>query len=318
MSKIKPLYESIKLNVAITSDNHIDIKAKNNKERMKTVKKVLKDVQNSTCAVDAYITVGDTTSRGITENWEKVKECFADYRPADSILFTLGNHDMWDENGYSGYENAIKNYYKYSLEICGHKTDKPYFSKDIKGYRFIFLGSTSAAENEDCAELESTELEWLRAELDTSAGKDKPVFIFCHQSINNNHGLPKTWEEKEKDWEPEVGGIGKESDALRDIIKNYKNIYYFSGHSHMGLCGEESLEKNGFASFEEHDGVNYINLPCLTRQNHHGETKKTGFGCLLEVYSDKVVIRPRNFRKARMNKKIKIKNGKAFLENRIL
>lgn len=315
MSRIQPMYDSIKLNIAITSDNHIDINAKNNSQRIKTIKKVLGDVQNSTAPVDAYITVGDTTSRGITENWETVKECFKGFKPAKQMFFALGNHDCWSEKGFDGgYDDAIANYYKYLDEICSFKTDKPYFSKVINGYRIIFLGNTCQAYDEDCAALGKDELEWLDCELKEASADGKPIFIFCHQSINNNHGLPKTWDENEKDWAPEIGGIGSESDELKKIITQYKNVFYFSGHSHMGLCGEKSLEKNGYASFEQHDGVNYINTPCLTRENHHGETKKTGYGYLLEVYDGKVVIRPRNFRKKKMNRKIIIKDGKPFLE----
>ena len=315
MSRIQPMYDNIKLNVAITSDNHIDINAKNNSQRIKMIKKVLGDVQSSSVPMDAYITVGDMTSRSITQNWEIVKECFKTFNPAKHILFALGNHDCWSEKGFDGgYDDAIRNYYKYLGEICSFKTDKPYFSEIINGYHFVFLGSTSQAIDEDCASLGNEQLEWLNNELQTADADGKPIFIFCHQSINNNHGLPKTWTEHEKDWEPEIGGIGIESDEVKKIITQYKNVFYFSGHSHMGLCGEKSLSKNGYASFEQHDGVNYINLPCLTRENHHGETKKTGFGCLLEVYDGKVVIRPRNFRKKKMNKRIKIKDRKPFFE----
>lgn len=315
MSKISPMYDNIRLNVTITSDNHLDINAKNNKKRIKTIKKVLDDVQNSLKPMDAYITVGDTTSRGITANWECVRECFRDKQPAENIIFTIGNHDSWDENRHLGYDNAIKNFYKYSKEICNQDIDKPYFSRMIKGYKFIFLGSTKVPDDEDCAALGEEELKWLEDEL--SGSDDKPTFIFCHQSINNNHGLPKTWSEKEEDWAPEIGGIGKESDKVKEIITKHKNIFYFSGHSHMGLNGEKSLEKNGYASFEKHDGVNYINLPCLTRGNHHGENEKTGIGCILEVYTNKVVIRPRSFTKHKMNRKISIKNGKPYYEENV-
>ena len=316
MSKIKPLYDGIRLNVAITSDNHLDINTKTNKNRIKIIRRTLKDIQKSACPFDAYITVGDMTSRGITENWEKVKESFDGFSPAENIMFALGNHDSWDENKYKGYANAIKNYYKYNEIICGQKLENPYFSRVIKGYHFIFLGSTDVPENEDCAELGEEQIEWLKAELDSAAESGKPIFVFCHQSINGNHGLPRTWEENEQDWEPEIGGIGRESDKVKSIVTQYKNVYYFSGHSHMGLCGENSLKVNGYASFEQHDGVNYINLPCLTRPNHHGETAKTGFGLLLEVYADRIVIRPRRFETKTMNKKIIIKDGKPYFEEK--
>ena len=319
MSRIKPMYDGIRLNAAITSDNHVDINAKSNKQRIKTIKKVLADVAKSESAIDTYITVGDTTSRGLTENWEIVKECFKDFTAAKQIIFALGNHDSWSKDGFEGYADGIKNYYKYSAEICSNKIDKPYFTKIINGYHFIFLGSDGVPENEDCAFISEEQKAWFKAEMDAAAQSGKPVFVFCHQSVNTHHGLPKTWDEKEDpNALPEIGGIGKDSDDIENILKNYTNVFYFSGHSHMGLCGEKSAAENGFASFEKYDGVNYINLPCLTRPNHHGEDEKTGQGLMLEVYDGKVVIRPRNFRKKKMNKKTAIRSGKPYIEEKIV
>ena len=317
MGRIKPLYDGIRLNVAITSDIHVDTGAKTNKNRMKIIKRSLKDCEKSARPFDAYITVGDTTSRGLTENWECAKKCFEGRKPANEVVFTLGNHDTWDENKYLGYDNAIKNYYKYCKEICSQNIEKPYFEKIIGGYYFIFLGSTKVPEDEDCAALGELELCWLKSKLDSASKTNKPVFIFCHQSINGNHGLPRTWAPEEEDWKPEIGGIGSDSDKVMEIISGYKNVYYFSGHSHMGLCGENNLKKEGFASFEQHGGVSFINLPCLTRPCHHGEDDRTGFGVLLEVYDDRVVIRPRRFERKKMNRKVIIKDGKPYFENKL-
>lgn len=319
MSKIKPIYDGIKLNIAITSDNHIDTNVKSNSKRMKTMKKVLKDTEKSSERFDAYITVGDTTSRGLTENWEAVTECFKGANPAKQIIFTLGNHDSWSKEGYEGYHDGIKNFYKYSREICGNNISRPYFSKIINGYHLIFLGTDEVPENEDCAAFSEDEIKWFEEETEKASKSGKPVFVFCHQSVNAHHGLPRTWDERDDpSWETEIGGIGKDSDTIENILKKYKNFYYFSGHSHMALCGEESRKSRGFASFEEYDSVNYINLPCLTRPNHHGGNEKIGQGVLLEVYDDKVVIRPRNFLKRKMNKKIIIRNGKPYLEEKIV
>lgn len=318
MSRIQPMYDGIKLNVAITSDNHLDVNSKENSKRIRTVRKVLSDVQKSLRRFDAYITVGDTTSRGLTENWEAVKKCFKGFNPAENIIFTLGNHDSWSEDGYEGYADGIKNYLKYSKEICRNDIDKPYFVKIINGYHFIFLGTDGVPENEDCASLSQEQKLWFASEMERAEKSGKPVFVFCHQSINTYHGLSRTWEAKENpDFPPEIGGIGKDSDDIRKILASHKNVYYFSGHSHMALCGEKSAEKNGFATFENHDGVNFINLPCLTRSCHHGGDERIGQGAVLEVYDDKVVIRPRNFRKRKMNRKIKIQNGKPFFEEAI-
>lgn len=319
MKTINPAQTGVRLNIAITSDNHIDTNYKRNDRRIKEVRKALKDMQESTARFDAYITVGDTTSRGgIDENWEAVGQCFEGLNPAKQVFFTLGNHDSWSKDGYEGFADGIQNFYKYSKSICNNDISTPYFSRIIKGYHLIFLGTDEVPENEDCAAFSETEIDWFKSEMENAGKSGKPIFVFCHQSVNGLHGLPRTWAPKEDPtWGDEIGGIGKDSEEIVKILNQYKNVFYFSGHSHMGLNGEKSLKKRGISSFEKKGEVNYINLPCLTRPNHHGGDEKTGQGLLLEVYDDKVLIRPRNFFKRKMNKRILIRDGKPYLEEKI-
>ena len=104
------------------------------------------------------------------------------------------------------------------------------------------------------------------------------------------------------------------SGEVERILKAHRNVFYFSGHSHMGLCGEERKKAEGYASFEQEDGVTLVNLPSLACGNHHGDDRSMGVGVIVEVYADKVVIRPRNFAKHTMNRKVAIKDGKPYWE----
>ena len=113
------------------------------------------------------------------------------------------------------------------------------------------------------------------------------------------------------------GGLGKQSDAVEEILKKYRNVYYFSGHSHMGLGGERCKKENGYASIEQENSLTLINLPSLACGNHHGEDKAFCMGFQLEVYDGKVIIRPRNLKKHSWNRKIAMKNGKPYWENQI-
>lgn len=312
MSRISPLYDNIRLNCTIVSDTHIDIEHPMPWFPKMKLKKALKDSKSSTEPVDAFIVVGDTTSHGSDINWKMTKECF-DKVPgaAKKNLLTVGNHDGWNDDGYDAAE---KNYFKYFELICGDKIKKPYFSYKINGISLIFLGNESASGCE--AFISDEQLEWFENEMN-AAEADKPVFVFCHQSLNQKHGLPRTWSAKEDpDADPMEGGIGITSEKVEAIMKIHKNVYYFSGHSHMGLCGENTLKAEGYSSFESEGGLTLINLPSLACGNHHGETPKNGIGVQLEVYDDKVVIRPRKFRGG-WNKKIVIKDGKPYFEAKI-
>lgn len=308
MKTIKPLYSGIQSCFVITSDNHIDEKHPIPKLPMRQLCRSLRDSQNAAVPVDAYVTVGDTTSRGSEANWALVKKCFDKYTPAKRILLCVGNHDLWNDGGFDA---AQAQYIKNTAEITGEKHDKTYFSASFDGCKMIFLGTTYDAGCE--ARLGAEEIAWFGDEM-ASADKSEPVFVFCHQSLNGRHGLPRTWDKVEKpDRAADEGGIGDESEQIESILKSRDYVFYFSGHSHMGLCGERMKKAEGYASFENDDGLEVINLPSLACGNHHGEDNSMGIGVVAEVYPDRVVIRPRSFLRRRMNKKIKIRDGKPYL-----
>lgn len=313
MGKMKPLYDGIKLNITIVSDTHIDEKHPFPWLPPWRLRQALKNSKNSAAPVDVFMTVGDTTSRGSDINWKMTKECF-DRVPdaAKKIILPIGNHDGWNDDGFDA---AIKNYCRYYELICGDKREKPYFSYVINGYHIICLGTDS---DSGCdAAISDGQIEWFTDEMKKAGDSGKPVFVFCHQSLNQKHGLPRTWDAKEDYENLEDGGIGERSDEIEKILKAYKNVYYFSGHSHMGLCGESTLKQEGFSSFEKEGDLNLINLPSLACGNHHGESKAFCVGVQLEVYDDKVVIRPRNMKKHSWIKTVPIKNGKPYLEEKI-
>ena len=307
MGKITPLYRDVKLMIAVTSDNHIDIKHPVPKVPMWYLTRSLKDCGKSRHPIDVYLTVGDTTSHGSHENWKLAQQCFDKCRPAKQVLLTVGNHDMWNDDGFDA---AKQNYLDYSNRICGTDHTETWFSHTVNGYKLVFLGNTADAGCE--AHLGKEQLDWFRGELDAADGK--PVFVFCHQSLNGRHGLPRTWDRNETATDPMEGGIGTESDEVAAILKAHRNVFYFSGHSHMGLCGEERKKAEGYASFEQEDGVTLVNLPSLACGNHHGDDRSMGIGVIVEVYRDRVVIRPRSFAKRTMNRKVAIRDGKPYWE----
>lgn len=309
MGQIKPLYDNVRLNCVITSDNHIDIKHPQPRIPQQHLERSLYDSQNSSVPMDAYISVGDVTSRGNSINWGMAEDCFKKYSPAKNILLCFGNHDTWHDGGYNA---ALEEYYSYSEKICGERPAVPYFSKVINGYYLIFLGSTA---DDGCeAHFGDEEISWFDGEMEKAAAGGKPVFVFNHQSLNCRHGLPVTWDESGEYGSLSDGGIGAESEKIEKILKKCGNVFFFSGHSHMGLCGEPFKEKEGYSTFETDGGLTLINLPSLACRNHHGETFAKGIGLVMEVYDGRVVLRPRSFDRHAMNRKIIIKDGKPYFE----
>ena len=303
------LYDSIILCATIVSDTHIDEKHPTKWFPMLLLKRALRGAKNSRS--DAFITVGDTTSRGSTVNWNMTRDCFKKYPDAaKKIILAIGNHDGWNDNGF---DDAIKEYYCAYKDICGRKINTPYFSEIINGYYFICIGTDSDSGCE--AAISDAQINWFSDEMEKAANTGKPVFVFCHQSLNQRHGLPRTWDRNEiPDRPPDEGGIGKKSDEITSILKKHKNVFYFSGHSHMGLCGENMTKKEGYSSFEDEDGLTLVNLPSLSCGNHHGEYQKLGTGLQLEIYKDRVILRPKNYFSGKWITSLAIKDGKPYYE----
>ena len=303
------LFDDIRLCATVVSDTHIDEKHPVKIIPMYLLMRALKGSKKSNS--DVFLTVGDTTSRGSAVNWKMAKECFKKVPDAaKKIMLTIGNHDGWYNNDFDA---AIKEYYSAYKDICGREINTSYFSEVINGCYFICIGSDSDSGCE--AAISDTQMEWFRNEMEKAGKTDNPIFVFCHQSLNQRHGLPRTWDRHEiPDRDPLDGGIGERSDEVAEILKKYKNVFYFSGHSHMGLCGEDMKKAEGYSSFEDEDGVTLINLPSLSCGNHHGEIQGLGIGIQIEVYKDKVILRPKNYISGKFITKLNIKDKKPYYE----
>ncbi len=304
------LYDNIRLCATIVSDTHIDEKHPVKIVPMYLLMAALKAAKKS--RADAFITVGDTTSAGSPTNWSLARACFKKVPDAaKKIILTVGNHDGWNDE--DNYEAAQAEYFSAYRDICKREINATYFSEVINGYYFISIGTDS--DSGCAAAISDAQMDWFRTEMAKAGETQKPIFVLCHQSLNGRHGLPRTWDRREDpDRAPDEGGIGERSDEVAKILKSYKNVFYFSGHSHMGLCGEDMLKKEGYSTFENEDGVTLVNLPSLSCGNHHGELQGLGIGLQLEIYDTKVVLRPKNYISGKWIKKLHIKDGKPYYE----
>ena len=247
------------------------------------------DMEHSKRRLDALISVGDLTDHGETMSWRRTKEVFDKYDPADTFIMALGNHDTWTtmpDPETDGYDFASKLYLNYVEKLTGEKEEKVYYSKDVNGYKFIVLGSETS-ECDGCIGPE--QIEWCDRELAEAAKTGKPVFVINHTPFLYTHGLPWT-ATKGKDAAPDEGGLKHGGDELKAVIRKYKNVLYISGHSHMGLSGRVSKH----SSFEDVGGFYSLNLPCYMFPNHDG-LRGPGYGYVLEVYDDEILLRCRSF-----------------------
>ena len=275
--------DECRLNCSIISDIHMD----------KTVLRSfmlefgLNDMENADDEIDLLVCSGDLTDHGEKEEWDMLAKTFAKYTPAKEIILAQGNHDTWTED--DGYGLARDYFVSYSNEITGRNNEKEYFTTKVNGYTFIVL----ASEDDRTSMLMSDEqLEWLADEMEKASKDGLPIFVICHWPVNQTHGLPETW--GDKDMEPDDGGIGDQSAAVEKILKSYDNIFMINGHLHNGFSNADQLDLNKYTSVESDGSFHSVNLPSYMYMTARGRVAN-GTGYQLEVYDDRVEIRPRSF-----------------------
>lgn len=274
---------SCKLNMAVISDTHMTDET----YRALTLEFGLTDMENALYPIDALVATGDLTDGGEEQEWQMLANTFAKYSPARNIILAQGNHDTWTED--DGYALAKDYFIKYSEEITGRDIEHEYYSEKINGYTFIVL----ASEDDRTSMLMSDEqLAWLESEMEKASKDGLPIFVVCHWPLNQSHGLPETWGDDEP--EPDDGGIGDQSAQVEAILKKYDNVFMLSGHIHNGLVKEGQEDVYGYTSVESDGSFHSINLSQFMYPTMRGRVAN-GTGLMIEVYEDRVEIRPRSF-----------------------
>lgn len=270
------------LNVAVISDTHLDGSA----ARQAVLELALDDISGADFPVDAMIISGDITDHGETKEWDTVAAAFANTEYLPQIILAEGNHDTWAD---AGYEASLENFLHYNEVIAGRVLEKQYYSTTVGGYTFVVMGSE--ADHTD-AYISDEQLEWLDATLSEASVDGKPIFVISHWPINQTHGLPESWGDEEYD--ENTGGFGEQSDQVEEILKQYENIFFISGHIHNGLGDKFTQELYGYKSVESYGSLHSINMPTYMYMYPQGQVG-LGNGFQFEVYADRVVVRARNF-----------------------
>lgn len=283
--KITRAKDGCKASFAVISDTHL----KDNFIRQGMFELGLADMEEAEDRLDAVVVDGDITDHGNVDMWDCFAEAVGKYDIADDLIIVEGNHDTWGPVD-GDLELTKQTFIDYNKKISGREIENMYYTTEIKGYPVIVLGSEG---NHTSADVSQTQIDWFAAEMEKASATGLPVFVFFHQSFNQTHGLPYTWEMNEDD-PPERGGIGDASGALWNIISKYNNVFYISGHIHGGFSNAD--EGNEFVSVEQHDGVTLINVPCFEYPDvRRGGHVSNGTGYIFELYDDELILRARNF-----------------------
>lgn len=172
-----------------------------------------------------------------------------------------------------------------------------YFEQTYQNDKFIFLGMNAENYGDSCFTTE--ELNWLETKLESY--KNQRVFLFFHVFMpdtcgNINNLYP-------------YSSLDTSSTIIQRFISlmtTYKNVIYFSGHSHLEFnCQRFGEDANIFS-----DGTtcHRVHIPSCAkpRKNDTGTSSSNTYdyndgseGYLVDVYENAIVLRGRDFEKGK-------------------
>lgn len=223
---------------------------------------------------------GDLTDDGSAEQLSNYKAIVDEYALTKPVYAMAGNHDT-----RSGLLESIATY-------TGHPF---YYSFEQGDDVFIFVGCNTciSGAHANYPTFTTEELQWLYETLE--ANRNKRCFLFQHvrpdDACGNILGIYKydIWN-------------GVETVAFENLLKHYKNIIHFHGHSHLKFYLQEHIDEyGGLANYDKVFGVHSIHLPSLAVPRDASDLVTEFYdyaaseGHVVDVYKNHIVLRGRDF-----------------------
>lgn len=215
--------------------------------------------------------IGDVTDHGFPAEYEEMLRILKQYKTElPGITFTLGNHDV----GLGNWESRL-GMYTSQTGMSG-----PYHDHWVNGYHFIMLGTEQGLPK--FCDLSSEQLDWLEHKLGEQASPDQPIFLFLHQPLKDTVAGSL----ESQDWY----GVTQDTE-LKEILSRYPQTLLFTGHTHWELEVDNTMFPGDgeIATMFNAASVAYL----WTNEDKHKEGSQ---GFYVEVYSDKVLVRGRDFK----------------------
>ncbi len=149
------------------------------------------------------------------------------------VRYCIGNHDVWgwDKSRSGCMGNEPKYGKKWIMDL--YELEKPYYSFEQAGWKFIVLDSTFPHGDGYKGRLDDEQFEWLKGELQRTPAQ-MPILVLSHIPIVCACALFDGENEKSGDWV--IPGAWVHIDARRivELFYQHKNVKLcLSGHIHL-------------------------------------------------------------------------------------
>ncbi|MBU5670496.1 metallophosphoesterase family protein [Paenibacillus brevis] len=230
----------------------------------------LEDIKQMAPDSDGIMHVGDITDHGHAEEYTEFLRIWREHGTGLPVsYFASGNHDV----GQGHWPTRLEAYLN-AMNMSG-----PYHDHWVNGYHFIFLGTEQGLEL--FAHLSEAQLSWLDAKLTEGEDPARPAFIFLHQPLKDT--VAGSYESQQ--WY----GVTQDEE-LKEVLSRHPNAFLFTGHTHWEL-------EAGHTMFDEQQRLPYMfNAASVaylwTDEDEHKDGSQ---GLFVEVYTDRVIVRGRDF-----------------------
>ena len=268
-------------------------------------KKTFQDIKTNSPKSEGIFVNGDIVDQYSSANYDSFYDSYTKVYGEDRSLLHvgIGNHEfiVQSETDYATADEATQTKrYNERLSLWEKKTGNasPYFYEVINGSYYIFLGTTKMPETldgntrADCV-LGETQLNWLSTTLEEAGKTNNPIYLFSHGSLRDTvsgslSSLGQTW----------YGYSLDEETKLRNIIKDYPQMMFFSSHSHWCFESQSPYVINdNYPSFFNTAAIGYLWQGKNGGEHYMNGSYENGGaqGLYVEVYDSQLVIKGRQF-----------------------
>lgn len=267
----------------ILSDLHINADDPN---PSKHLRQALEDLRDFDGKADLILFTGDLTDTGRERDYKELRKILNEHKLPPYYANT-GNHDFYNiwinQNGQfsqSTMPNGKTDQQSREAFLQFFGMEKLYQEVRMNNYRILLLSQeTYVQERPEVGEgawYSDEQMDWFKRKMAEPA-EGRPIFVMTHQPL------------------PPIGTDGKSHQLIRakefrEILKPYPNVFVFCGHRHQDFQGgTEHYVKETFHYFHNSSVGRVLN------RNFQQADPTKAQGMYVQVYSDKVVVRGREF-----------------------
>lgn len=250
---------------------------------------------------------GDLTDYGTPAQLAQYKAIVDNYAKTKPVYATSGNHETINAAVTDSYISTYTGkpmYYSFGIGPDGSLIENDFahlmrtYSSSVQDV-FIFVGNyacydQTAKDFKPGNQFSTEELQWLYETLENNRNKRCIVFqhIFPWGGVGNAGGYYKS-----NFWRGSTEATQKQADCFESLMKHYKNVIWFHGHSHLKFYLQE-IDKT--ANYSSADGYRSVHIPSLAvpRDVVDGSLSTIyadSEGYQVDVFSDKLILRGRDF-----------------------